>query len=91
MPKYRMVVALPMITHNGKQYMRGEVVMIQNLDELEAERINRKPHLTGFKAELVDDKSPVRVEADALGIKYPAKIGDAKLQEKIDEFKAAQK
>lgn len=91
MPKYRMTVALPTITHNGKQYMKGEGVMTQTLDELEAERINRKPYLTGFKAELIEDKSPVRVEADELGIKYPAKISDAKLQEKIDEFKATQK
>lgn len=90
MPNYRMVVALPQITHNGKNYLQGQEVMTQRLEKFEAERINNNPYLTGFKAELIEEKSTVRAEADELGIKYPAKISDEKLQEKIDELKAKQ-
>ncbi|MFA5572131.1 MAG: hypothetical protein WDA42_03410 [Candidatus Bathyarchaeia archaeon] len=64
--------------------------MTQRLEEFEAERINNNPYLTGLKAELIEEKSTVRAEADELGIKYPAKISDEKLQEKIDELKAKQ-
>ena len=40
-------------------------------------------------AAATDDLNPLHTEAEALGIKFSAKISDEKLQERIDEAKAA--
>lgn len=101
MPNYRMTVALPVMTHNGKQYQQGAYVMTSSLTQEEADHINNSPYLTGLKATLIEEaakepESPIemdaaKAEADALGLKYQKNISLEKLIEKIETTKEAQK
>lgn len=81
------IVALPMMTINGKKYREGEYWADVNISEMEFKTLNGNSQITGLRYEYIEDSNPIKDEADKLGIKYHKNISDEKLQEKINEFK----
>lgn len=81
------VVALPVMTINGKKYREGDVFGEVVISDREYKTLNSNPSITGLKYEEIKDSNPIRDEADRLGIQYRNNISDEKLQEKINELK----
>lgn len=77
-----------------RKYIAPEEVQAKE-EALKAENEALKKELEALKAKQADKKEiteleKLKQEADALGIQYPANIGEAKLRERIEAKKAEQ-
>jgi hypothetical protein len=92
MPRYKKTIQIPS-THNGKSYVKGEVIGEVTLTVQEAKILNDNPNLDCCSYELIKDEKQdkleaLKKEAKELGINFPKNINEEKLQEKINKAKA---